>query len=397
MLISMCCQLCYTWQGRVAFLVQSGWHVLQGRAEVQPQTGGSRGVLRHHRPRSAPGEECAGKQPDLLLLTRCIESVPKARHCGASAARLPSMLTWQHAQSGADIDDYIRTTLHSGNAVVGTCAMGHDPRQGAVVDGELRVHGTDGLRVVDASIIPVLPGTGPYRICTLMNLFSCACLPGLTATFEHKHNDAGWPSLRLPGSRESPRWLRSRRGWTCAWQAGVLTMRSAALSLRTSSTRLCLSREPRTHPLSCTACSASRWSKVCLADMLGGCRRPDWSSSHHGGRACCSHADPAVWPQAGRQHFPQRGASPGWGVGPQPAACELLLGSASGTSGSLSCLVRWPTQHGLAACLICCAAHACAPCHGLSALRRAGGGGQHPVWGATQMFQVLSCTGSVLR
>ena len=37
---------------------------------------------------------------------------------------------------------------------VGTCAMGPDPATGAVVDPALRVHGVEGLRVVDASIMP---------------------------------------------------------------------------------------------------------------------------------------------------------------------------------------------------------------------------------------------------
>ena len=42
------------------------------------------------------------------------------------------------------------TTFHP----VGTCKMGADPQ--AVVDARLRVHGIDGLRVADASIMPVI-------------------------------------------------------------------------------------------------------------------------------------------------------------------------------------------------------------------------------------------------
>jgi choline dehydrogenase len=39
---------------------------------------------------------------------------------------------------------------------VGTCKMGSDPA--SVVDAELRVHGVAGLRVVDASVMPTVPG-----------------------------------------------------------------------------------------------------------------------------------------------------------------------------------------------------------------------------------------------
>ncbi len=38
---------------------------------------------------------------------------------------------------------------------MGTCAIGENDR--SVVDSELRVHGVDGLRVVDASVMPSLP------------------------------------------------------------------------------------------------------------------------------------------------------------------------------------------------------------------------------------------------
>jgi choline dehydrogenase len=43
----------------------------------------------------------------------------------------------------------------------GTCRMGPDPAQGAVVDARGRVHGVRGLRVADASVFPKLPRTTP--------------------------------------------------------------------------------------------------------------------------------------------------------------------------------------------------------------------------------------------
>jgi choline dehydrogenase len=48
--------------------------------------------------------------------------------------------------------DYVRRTAITYHHQVGTCKMGIDSE--AVVDPQLRVHGTDGLRVADASIMP---------------------------------------------------------------------------------------------------------------------------------------------------------------------------------------------------------------------------------------------------
>jgi choline dehydrogenase len=59
-------------------------------------------------------------------------------------------------QSDDELDDYLRATAISDIHAVGTCRMGHDPL--AVVDPQLRVRGMRGLRVVDASVMPRVPG-----------------------------------------------------------------------------------------------------------------------------------------------------------------------------------------------------------------------------------------------
>ena len=59
------------------------------------------------------------------------------------------------AQDDASLDRFISETVGTLFHPVGTCAMGTGPM--AVVDPiSMRVHGTQGLRVVDASIMPTL-------------------------------------------------------------------------------------------------------------------------------------------------------------------------------------------------------------------------------------------------
>jgi len=57
----------------------------------------------------------------------------------------------------AQIMDYIRETTQTTWHVVGSCKMGTDGE--AVVDSQLRVHGVDGLRVVDSSVFPTIPSS----------------------------------------------------------------------------------------------------------------------------------------------------------------------------------------------------------------------------------------------
>lgn len=56
----------------------------------------------------------------------------------------------------AELVEHVRETSHTVYHPVGTCRMGSG--DDAVVDDELRVHGLDGLRVVDASVMPTITG-----------------------------------------------------------------------------------------------------------------------------------------------------------------------------------------------------------------------------------------------
>lgn len=61
-----------------------------------------------------------------------------------------------HIQSDDDIDAWIRDNAETIYHPVGTAKMGNDSK--AVVDERCRVRGVEGLRVVDASVMPTLIG-----------------------------------------------------------------------------------------------------------------------------------------------------------------------------------------------------------------------------------------------
>jgi choline dehydrogenase len=69
-------------------------------------------------------------------------------------------------QSDEAIVDYIRATGDCVWHPVGSCKMGRDPL--AVVDSHLRVHGVEGLRVVDASIMPTITSGNTNAPCIMI-------------------------------------------------------------------------------------------------------------------------------------------------------------------------------------------------------------------------------------
>ena len=76
-------------------------------------------------------------------------------------------------QSQAEIDAFIRAKAETIYHPIGTCRMGDD--DAAVVDPQLRVRGVEGLRVVDASVMPNLIG-GNTNAPTMVIAERCADL-----------------------------------------------------------------------------------------------------------------------------------------------------------------------------------------------------------------------------
>lgn len=95
-------------------------------------------------------EDFATVRRGIAAVRRIYATRPQADWVGAE------LLPGPQVHSDAQLDDFIRDTAGVTQHPVGTCSMGLGPM--AVVDPQLRVHGIAGLRVIDASIMPTVPG-----------------------------------------------------------------------------------------------------------------------------------------------------------------------------------------------------------------------------------------------
>jgi len=84
----------------------------------------------------------------LQIAQRIAEQPPLSSHVTGRQTPDPD------TTSRAELEDFIRETAGPTQHPCATCKMGHDTL--AVVDDRLRVHGLDGLRAVDASIMPTI-------------------------------------------------------------------------------------------------------------------------------------------------------------------------------------------------------------------------------------------------
>jgi choline dehydrogenase len=106
--------------------------------------------------------------PGLLREPRDIERLEAGlsmiRQAAAGAAFARFGVTEAHPGPevrGADVWAWIRRTVSSYYHPAGTCRIGPGTDQDAVTDPELRVHGISGLRVADASVMPLVPNAHP--------------------------------------------------------------------------------------------------------------------------------------------------------------------------------------------------------------------------------------------
>ncbi|CAM3720780.1 GMC family oxidoreductase [Kerstersia gyiorum] len=120
----------------------------------------SRGELRL----SGPGvDDPLLLDPNVLATAQDINTLVASVKMMREIASQPALAPWRGREvyPGAEVQtdealaDYCRSAIVSYHHQVGTCAMGQGPQ--AVVDSRLKVHGLEGVRVVDASIIPMVP------------------------------------------------------------------------------------------------------------------------------------------------------------------------------------------------------------------------------------------------
>jgi choline dehydrogenase len=128
---------------------------------------GSRGRIRlrsadpRHKPAIDPAylSDTSDIQPLVWAIQRAREFAaarPLAKLCRSELA------PGDQVQTEPEIRDFIRNNLSTIYHPVGTCAMGGDSKVAAsklasAVDPELKVRGIEGLRVVDASVMPTVP------------------------------------------------------------------------------------------------------------------------------------------------------------------------------------------------------------------------------------------------
>ncbi|WP_394620646.1 GMC family oxidoreductase [Lentzea sp. JNUCC 0626] len=89
-------------------------------------------------------------------LTAMVDGMDLLREIAATNALKP----WRGEEVLGGGEEHIRATVGPYYHYVGTCKLGEDEM--SVVDRDLRVHGVEGVRIADASVIPRIPSANTY-------------------------------------------------------------------------------------------------------------------------------------------------------------------------------------------------------------------------------------------
>ncbi|MTI00423.1 GMC family oxidoreductase [Roseibium sp. RKSG952] len=93
-----------------------------------------------------------GSETDERNMLKAVKKLRQIMGSKPISAKIVKDMTTGHVTNDEELMDVIRSATTTIYHPVGTCRMGSD--ESSVVDTELRVRGVDGLRVVDASIMP---------------------------------------------------------------------------------------------------------------------------------------------------------------------------------------------------------------------------------------------------
>lgn len=101
---------------------------------------------------------------DTADLSRLVQAVKLAREIFSAPSFAGVVkgeaLPGTEVRTDAELTEFVRTHADSYHHHAGSCRMGTD--DWSVVDPSLRVHGLDGVRVVDASVMPAVPSGNPH-------------------------------------------------------------------------------------------------------------------------------------------------------------------------------------------------------------------------------------------
>lgn len=140
-----------------------------GAWQMRPESTG------HVRIKSAEPAEPPVIQPNYLAAEKdrqvLLSAIRKGRDILASPQLAPyydsEQMPGASKTSDAELLDFARNYGSSTYHLCGTCRMGPEQDRSAVVDDQLRVHGIEGLRVADSSIMPAVVSANTYAT-TLM-------------------------------------------------------------------------------------------------------------------------------------------------------------------------------------------------------------------------------------